>query len=460
MNADRRHRSSGVNAPGVQPLLDAPIAGVLWRLAMPNVLAVAMMTAVTFADAWFVGRLGTEPLASLALAFPFLTLMVMMAGGAIGGGTTSAIARALGAGDPARAESIAWHSVLVALAMSVLFMLALGLFARPVFRLLGGEGATLSGAVDYARVAFGGAAATWFLWVVSAIHRGTGDTVTPARATVMASAAQIPVCGALTLGWFGLPSLGVMGAAIALVLCQGIAAVWLVACLVRGRGRLRLRPLPLRRESFFEIMKVGGIGLVNSVCMAMTVVVVTGFVGPHGTAALAGYGLGARLELMLVPITFGVGAALTTAVGVNVGAGQYARARRFAVVGATTILALLGLGGVCVAAMPGLWLDLFTADPEAYGHGVLYLAIAGPFYGLFCAGQALYFASQGTGHMVLPVTASAVRFLAVAAIGALVSAAGGDVSGLFGAVALGLILMGAGQALCLLGPGWRPARPR
>ena len=77
-------------------------------------------------------------------------------------------------------------------------------------------------------------------------------------------------------------------------------------------------------------MEVGGIGLVNSAFMAINVVFVTGFIGRYGTEALAGYGLVARLELILVPIAFGVGAALTAAVGANVGAGQFTRARRIA----------------------------------------------------------------------------------------------------------------------------------
>lgn len=315
--------------------------------------------------------------------------MVMMAGGSIGGAATSSVARALGAGAVERAESLAWHSVLLALVMSGLFMIVLGLFARPIFQLLGGEGAALAGAVGYARVAFGGAAATWFVWVVSAIHRGTGDTATPARAITIASAAQIVMSGALTLGWFGLPAMGVVGTAVALVVCQGAAAAWFAVFLVRGKGRLRLRSGALRWASFRDLMNVGEIGLVNSICMAMTVVVVTGLVGRHGTEALAGYGLDARLELMLVPIAFGVGAALTAAVGVNVGAGQFARARRFAWTGAGATLALTGLIGVCVAVVPDLWLDLFTADPGAYEFGVLYLTIAAPFYGLFGAGQAL-----------------------------------------------------------------------
>lgn len=434
---------------------------MLWRLATPNVVAVALMTAVTFADAWYAGQLGTAALASLALAFPFLTLMQMMAGGAIGGGTTSAVARALGAGAIDRAESTAWHALLIALALSGVYMIVLGLFARPIFELLGGEGAALAGAVAYARVVFGGAAATWLVFVISAIHRGTGDTATPARAIATASVVQIFLSGALTLGWFGFQGLGVVGAATAWVVCQGSAAAYLAVHLFRGKGRLRLRPQALRWAPVRDIMTVGGLGLINSICMAMTVVVVTGFVGRYGTAALAGYGLGARLELMLVPIVFGVGAALTAAVGVNVGARQYARARRIAWAGAGVTLALTGLLGVCVALMPDLWLDLFiTADPDAYAFGVRYLAIAAPFYGLFGAGQALYFASQGTGRMVWPVVVTIIRFLTVATIGALAVSLAWDIAGLFIAVAVGLTIMGAGQALCVLSPGWCAGRPQ
>lgn len=436
-------------------ILEAPVGTVLWRLATPNVLAVAMMTGVTFADAWFVGKLGTEALASLALVFPFLTLMQMMSGGAIGGGTTSAVARALGAGDADRAERVAWHAVLIALLLSAVFTLVLGVLARPVFALMGGAGAVLDGAVIYGWIVFGGASSTWLAWVVAAIHRGTGDTVTPARAITAGALVQMPLAGALTLGWLGLPALGIAGIGLAWVLCQGAVAAYLLFALTGTAARLRLRPTRFDRGAFTDIMRVGGLGLLNSLSLILTVVVITGFVGRFGTEALAGYGLGARLELMLVPIAFGVGAALTASVGVNVGAGQYERARRIAWTGAGVTLVLTGLIGLCAALMPSLWLDMFTADPRAYEFGLLYLAIAAPFYGAFGGGQALYFASQGTGRVALPVIATVTRLLVVAAIGTLSFQMGWGVSGLFAAVAVGLVVLGIGQALCLRSAPWQ-----
>lgn len=225
-------------SPATEGILSATVGAVLWQLAAPNVVAVAMMTGLTFADAWYISQLGTAALASAALVFPFLTLMQMTAGGAIGGGVTSAVARAFGAGDLAKAEAVAWHAMLIAAGLSTFYMLLLGLFARPIFALLGGEGAALDGAVQYAQIVFGGAAATWFVFVVSAIHRGTGDTATPGRTITIAAAAQIALSGALTLGWFGLPAMGIQGTAAAWVVCQGVAAIYLTSYLMLGKGRI------------------------------------------------------------------------------------------------------------------------------------------------------------------------------------------------------------------------------
>lgn len=439
-------------------LLRAPVPGALRRLAAPNVAATAAMTAVTFADAWYVGQLGTVALASLALVFPFQTLMQMMAGGAIGGGTTSAVARAMGAGEQERAGSIAWHAVAVALAMAGIYILGLGVFSRSVFGLIGGKGEVLDGAVLYAAIAFGGAPSLWLVWVLSAVLRGTGDTATPARAIITASLCQVALSGALTLGWGPFPALGIAGPAVAMVTCLGGASIYLLYHLASGRAGIGLKPQPLRWEPAKAILQVGGIGLVNSISIALTVVVVTAVVARYGVEALAGYGLGSRLELMLVPVAFGVGAALTAAVGANFGARQYARARRFAWTGGGVTFLAVGILGLVVAAYPALWLGNFTQDSAAFAFGALYLGIAGPCYGLFAGGQTLYFASQGTGRMALPVLVGFLRLATVAGVGVSAIAFDWGITAVFGGVAAGLALIGVGLSLCLFSRAWRPDR--
>jgi Na+-driven multidrug efflux pump len=147
-------------------------------------------------------------------------------------------------------------------------------------------------------------------------------------AVAVSSPAQVFLSIALTLSWGPIPSIGVPGPAAAIVTCQRLAALYLGAYLMRGKAGVKLYAQALRWQPIANIMRVGGLGLINSASIALTIVTVTGFVGRYGTEALAGYGLGSRLELMLIPIAFSVFAVLTAAVGANFGASQFARARR------------------------------------------------------------------------------------------------------------------------------------
>ncbi len=130
----------------------------------------------------------------------------------------------------------------------------------------------------------------------------------------------------------------------------------------------------------------------------VTIATATGLVGVAGPAAVAGYGTGARLEYLLVPIVFGVGAPLAAMVGTAMGAGDLARARRAAWTGAIMAGVLTGSVGLGAALWPEAWLGLFGEDRAMLAIGTQYLRIVGPTYGLFGVGLALYFAAQARGR--------------------------------------------------------------
>ena len=144
--------------PRLHALLNAPIGPLLSRLAAPNIVVLTVQTLVTIADAWFVGRLGVTALASLAIVFPVQTMMLMMSAGAMGGGISSAVARALGAGDQARADAITLHAIVIAVLMAAAYLVIAAIFAEPLFRLLGGQGPVLAGATAQAQRTKGGKA--------------------------------------------------------------------------------------------------------------------------------------------------------------------------------------------------------------------------------------------------------------------------------------------------------------
>jgi len=437
-------------------LLEGPIVLTLLGLAAPNVVAVAAQTAVSMAEAWYVSRLGIDALAGLALVFPLVTMMQMMSAGAMGGGGASAVARALGSGDTAKAEALLLHIVVIAACMAGLYTLVILGLGRWFYMVLGGTGAVLEQALTYSGVIFAGAVAIWIMNMLASAIRGSGNMLVPAATILTVAALQVGLAGALVLGWGPFPALGIAGAGAAQVTAFGLGGLWLLTYLGSGAAGLRLRlgGVRLRWALFREILRVGLPACLSSLLTCATIIVVTGLVARFGAAALAGYGIGARLEFLLIPIVFGVGAALTAMVGTNVGAGDWPRARRIAWTGAAIAGAVIGAIGFTVGVWPDLWIGLYTEDPGVLGAGRTYLRIVGPAYVFFGFGMALYFASQGAGRMRWLLRAGVLR-LVVATGGGWLAAAAFGLEGLFAAVAAGLLLFGSIVAGSIALGTWR-----
>ena len=155
-------------------VLEGPIAPTMLRLALPTIVVLVVQTLVGLAETYFVSFLGTEPLAGIALVFPVLMLMQMMANDGIGGGVSSAIARALGSNRRADAEALVWHAVVLACAFGLLFAGVVLLGGPSVYRAMGGTGATLNAALTYSGVVFAGAIPVWIAALLSSALRGSG----------------------------------------------------------------------------------------------------------------------------------------------------------------------------------------------------------------------------------------------------------------------------------------------
>ncbi len=439
-------------------LLSAPLLPTLFALAAPNVLLALMQALVSFADAYFTGRVGTEGLAGVALVFPILMLMQMMSAGAMGGGVSSAVARALGAGDVARAERLAWHAVVIAIAFGLLFTMVM-IFAGPaLYRLLGGSGAALAYAMEYSSIVFGGALSVWLCNILANIVRGTGNMAVPAIILSVTALLQIPLCGALVLGWGPFPQLGIAGAAIATVCSFATGALCFAGYLLTGHAGLNVRRsgITFSARLFTDILKVGLLSSFNALQVIAAAIIVTGMVGTFGTAALAGYGLGVRLELLQIPVVFAMGSALVVMVGTCIGAGDVQRARRIAWSGAALAAGVTGSVGLVVALWPGLWAGLFSSDAAVLDAAYAYLRIAGGCYAFFGAGIALYFASQGAGKMLWPVLAGSARFL-IAVVGGLVVLRyfNGTLTALFAVIGFAMIVYGLGSMAAVKWGRWK-----
>jgi putative MATE family efflux protein len=445
------------------PLLTAPIGRSLVLLAGPTTALMLVQIVVAIADGVFVGRLGTEALAGMALVIPFVTLMFNVANGGIGGGVASSMARALGAGRVDDARAIVLHAMILAAVFATGFTLLDWAFAPALFRMLGGSGVALERALSFSHVLFTGAVTIWASSFLAALLRGGGDAATPARYGLLASIIYVPLSGLLTLGIVDWPGFGVAGSAIA-SLCVATGTTFFLARAICD-GRLGFVPtlagLRLQRAIFQEILRVGIPGSLMTLMANLTAALMTGLVGRFGVAALAGYGIGTRLEYMLAPVAFGIGSGLTTLVGVAAGAGAWRRAVRVAWTGGLTAFGAVGLIGWLVVLFPEAWSRLFTSDDRVIAASMSYIRHVAPYYCLFGLGISLNFASQGAGRMTVPLVAGLARMITATVAGwIVVEKTDLGLDGLFWAIALGMIVSACAIAGSLLVAPWRGHDPK
>lgn len=440
------------------PLVTGPILPTLLRLALPNVLAMTMAVAVGIAETRYVGLLGTAPLAAMAVVFPLAMLVQMMSTGAMGGGVSSAIARALGAGDRERARTLAWHAVLIGAGAGLVTAVVLVAAGPALYRLLGARGEVLDEAVRYGSVLFAGSVLYWLTNTLASVLRGTGDMRVPSVVLLATGVLQILLGGTLGLGLGPAPRLGMPGVALGQVLAAGVGTAVFVWWLGSGRARLVLgwRGVALRRELFADILRVGAIACLSPVQSVLTAVLVTGFVAQQGVDALAGYGIGQRLEFLLVPLAFGIGVASVPMVGMAIGAGDVARARRVAWTAGAVSAVNLGLIGAVVTVAPALWADLFTDEAAVLDYASQYLRWVGPAFAAFGFGLTLYFASQGSGRVLGTVLAASVRLALVAVVGAWLAARGAPAWQFFALVSAAMLVYGAAVAASVRLTRWGP----
>src|SRR6201747_2793052 len=437
-----------VKAIQANSLLTSPILPTLLKLAIPNTVAMFGTALVAVAETSYIGRLGTVPLAAIALVFPFIMLTQMMSAGAMGGGVSSAISRALGAGNRDRAATLALHAAMIGICGGIFFTAMMLLFGRQFFSALGGRGGVLEEASGYSNVLFSGAIAVWLVNTLASVVRGTGDMKIPSATLIAVAAIQILVGGTLGLGLFGAPQFGMPGVAAGLLAAYTLGAVFLICYLASGRSRLTLNfsAFTFQRGMFFDILKVGAVSCLSPLQTVITILIFTKIIAGFGTETLAGYGMGSRLEFLLVPIAFAFGIASVPMVGMVIGAGLVTRARQVAwTAGAASALSV-GLVGLVVALKPSLWASLFTSDPGVSAAAYSYFAWAGPAFGFFGLGICLYFSSQGAAKVVGPVLASPVRLLMVAVGGWWLASSGAPGWTLFVLVGAAMVVFGLSTA--------------
>lgn len=436
-------------------LLQAPIVPLILKLSWPNMLIMLAQAGAALVDTWWLAKLGNDALAGMVLVFPFVLLVGTVSGGSIGAGISATVARALGARQQEQANAALMHGIIINGVIGGLYSATILIFGRQLFQATGGRDGALEAALTYAGVLFAGNTLFWIMNALMSVIRGTGNMLVPALVSCGSVLLMLPLSPCLIFGVGPFPELGIAGSAVSLLTTYVVGTIILAWYILSGRCVVRFRRTALRWRTFGAILSIGAAGTLVSLLINLTASVNNALVSLFGGAgAVAGYGTAARLEFLLIPIAFGLGAPLVAMVGTNIGAGNRQRALQIVLIGGAVAFGVTETVGILAALVPEGWLGLFTKDPTAVKIGSDYLRIVGPAFGFFGLGIGMYFALLGANLLFWPIVGSVLRTAIAVCGGAVAALYFGSLHGMFVVLALALVVSGTIPLLSTRRTNW------
>ncbi|MBS0539364.1 MAG: MATE family efflux transporter [Proteobacteria bacterium] len=389
--------------PPKNKLLEGPILRSLLSLAIPIVAANTLQSGYQLIDAFWVGRLGGAAVAAVSLSFPVMFLMFAVGAGLSIAGSTL-IAQFVGAGNHKMVGHVAGQTLLMVIA-SALVLTVGGLLAAPaLLRLMGVPPDVYDGALGFMRVSFVGLVFNFSFFVFNAIMRSIGRATLPVYIVLGTVCLNFVLDPLLIFGWGPVPAYGVMGAALATLFTQAIAAAIGIAVLRRGLHGIHVKRADLIPD-LGHVKRAFFLGFPASVDMsarALGLMLMTFLVTSFGTTTLAAYGVGGTILQVIIIPAMGLSMAVSALAGQNIGAGNLDRAAAIGRLGAALGFGVLTVLGVLVFLFPTQLVSFFVPDDKAViAEATTFLRIMALSWGFIGAQFALTGVFRASGNMVV-----------------------------------------------------------
>ena len=382
------------------------VGGHLWRLGSFMAVGSVALNAAQVGEAVFLGMVGTEALAAMGFAFPITITLFAFAGG-IGTGASSVIARAMGAGDRERGALLATHAQLLGLLVGIVLGVLGAVFAPHIVTALGATGVVRDMTIEYLRVYMLGVPFFLLSIVGSTLLRATGRAASPGIVMAVGSILQVIFCPILIFGWFGLPALGIAGAAWAYVASR-VISVW-VYMIVMSRARILRRSLDGLWDSWRAILHVGGPAIASGLINPVSMLIVTRLLAGHGHEVVAGFNVAARVEMLAHMILWSASSSIEPFVGQNWGGRRFDRVKS-ALKMTEGFCVLWGLFTFTVLALSGEFLvSLIDDNAVVVAVAVAFFLIVAPSIGGMGVMQVAIACFNARGKPMPALTISVVR---------------------------------------------------
>lgn len=394
-----------------QDFTEGSISRAVFVLATPMVLEMLMESLFAIVDMFWVTRLGANAVATVGLTESMLTVIFSIAFG-VSMSTTAMVARRIGEKDVVGARTAAAQSILLGVAIAILFGTPCALFAPQLLSAMGASPDLIAGGRHYTTIAFSSSISIMLLFLNNAIFRGAGDAAIAMRVLWVSNAINLIIDPCLIFGLGPFPALGVTGAAVSTLIGRTCGVVYQFYVLGKGQGRVHLhwREIRLVPPVLWSLVRVSATGVTQFLIGHSSWVLLVRMASTFGSAAVAGYAIGVRIFIFIILPSWGLSGAAATMVGQNLGAGKPERAER--AVYLTGFYNMLFLGSVAVVfiAIPSTIVSLFTTDPAVMPIGIDFLRIIALGNLAYAFGMVMVQALNGSGDTVTPTLINIVGY--------------------------------------------------
>ena len=385
-------------------LTKGPILHAIFSLAGPLMVIAILHTTQSLIDMFWVGRLGAASIAAVAMSATIMMILFTIIVG-VSTGTLALVARYVGAKDSKKADAVATQSIYLGVIMATVAVVTGLLFTKRLFLLLGASQEVLEAGIGYLKILLVGGITMFMLFLGNAILQGAGDTVTPMKLMILANIINIILDPVFIFGWGGMPRMNTSGAAVATVISQAISSFLVIWMLSNGRSivHIHLSEWKIKLDLLKTILKIGLPSSLQMFFRSLMGVVLIGIVASFGTAAVAAYGVGMRLQMVVLMPAFALGGSAATLVGQNLGSGQPGRAKRSAWVATFFDMIVMAFIAVAFFSFAYQFMSVFNKDKNVIALGIQYLRITTPFYIFIAFGIVLNRALAGAGDTFVPM---------------------------------------------------------
>lgn len=398
-------------------LLEGSVTKSLVKLSLPIVMANFLHTGYQLTDTFWIGRLGTDAVAALSLAFPIIFLLISLGGGFTVSGTIL-VSQFAGQDNRSMVSKVCAQTFLITIFLSFILGGVGYLLIPYIIKAMTTSSSVQVLAISYLRITFIGLCFTFFYMMFQSLYRGVGDVKTPFYIVALTVGLNFIIDPLFIMGYGPIPAFGVDGAAYATVLTQGIAAMVGLYLLMKGSGGIKLsfKDMSLDFSMIREIIRLGIPASLEQSTRALAMTVMTFLISAFGKVPLAAYGIGIRVLTFVIIPSLGFSMATSTLVGQNIGANQADRSKEITAVALKIIFFFLSIAGILFYLFAEQTLLIFVPNsPEVVEEGIVFIRMISLTFGLIGIQQVASGAMRGGGSPLIPmliamITLWVVRF--------------------------------------------------